>query len=156
MFLSLFVLLLLKLLLLLFCFFLASDIFVIKALYFYVENQIISLLFCSLLSFFFRFISPSSLLFLKSRIISFAWQPLYWSATFLSFFFLPSFLQFVCHSLFLFCFCLFLSFFLSFFCLFLFVCLFFVFTQESVEFDVVWAQDTTPDEGGVPVNYRLC
>lgn len=50
------------------------------------------------------------------------------------FFFLPSFLPFFCHSLFLSLFsfvCLFVS---LIFVPFLFVCLFFVFTQESVEF----------------------
>ena len=149
-FLSFFVLLLLELLLLLFCFFLASDIFVIKALYFYVENQTIAyFMFLYFLSFFVLFPLP----------LSYCWNQEHYylhgidlQLFFLFFFFFLSFRSSVILCSFL---CFFLSF-SHFFLPFLFVCLFFVFTQESVEFGIVWAQDTTPDEGGVPVNYHLC
>lgn len=89
------------------------------------------LLFVSLISFFFHFISFSSLSFffflLKSTTLSFTWHPFSWSATFRCFYF-PSFLPLFFLSLFLCsllkCFCLFVSFFLSIFvvvfCLFLF------------------------------------
>ena len=120
------------------------------------------LLFVSLISFLFHFISFSSLSFfflieINNTIIYTA--PIFLICN-LSVFFFPSFLPFFYLSLFLCsllkCFCLVVSFFLSIFVVVfcLFVCFCFHLGKRWI-YDLVWAQDTTLDEDGVPVNHRL-